>query len=57
MERVDEKTGERRSDGRYKLGVVLIIIGLAFLLGNLELIPYELKQYIYTWQMWLIAIG
>lgn len=57
MERVDEKTGEKRNDGRYKLGIVLIIIGLAFLLGNLELIPYELKQYIYTWQMLLIAIG
>jgi predicted membrane protein len=38
-------------------GLVLIILGIYFLLENLDVIDIHLPWYFFTWQMLLIAIG
>ena len=38
-------------------GVLLIIIGIYFLLENLDVIDFHLPWYFFTWQMLLIALG
>jgi len=39
------------------LGTVLIIIGSALILKNTGVLPWHIKQIIFSWQMLLIAIG
>lgn len=46
-----------QQDKRIGLGVILIGIGGLFLLGNLGLIPWEVRHYIFSWQGILIIIG
>jgi predicted membrane protein len=38
-------------------GIILIIVGIYFLLNNLDLMPFDLPWYFFKWQMILIAIG
>ncbi len=38
-------------------GVVLIILGIYFLLENLDIIDIQLPYYFFTWQMLLIGLG
>jgi predicted membrane protein len=38
-------------------GIVLIIVGIYFLLENLDVIDFHLPWYFFTWQMLLIALG
>jgi predicted membrane protein len=42
---------------RLGLGVILIGIGAIFLLGNLGIIPWEIRHYIFSWQGILIIVG
>ena len=46
-----------QQDKRYRLGAILILIGAIFLLGNLGLIPWEIRHYLFTWKGILILIG
>lgn len=50
---MNEKKAQRRSWA----GIVLVIIGLVFLLDNLDVIPYYVPQYIFKWESILIIIG
>ena len=38
-------------------GLVLVLIGVLFLLFNLNILPYDLKRVFFSWQMLLIGIG
>lgn len=38
-------------------GVLLIIIGSVFLIDNIDLVPFEIQDYIFRWQVILIIIG
>lgn len=46
-----------QSDRRFWLGVFLVIIGSAWLLDNLNLIPYYIDDYLFSWQTFLILLG
>ena len=39
------------------LGLVFIIIGTILLLDNFNIIPWEIRHYLFTWQIILIVIG
>jgi len=38
-------------------GILLIIIGSLFLLENLNLIPYNVTRYLFSWYGWMLIIG
>ena len=42
---------------RGSLGAIFILIGTLFLLDNLDLLPWEIPYYFFTWQMILVLIG
>ncbi len=46
-----------RQDKRLGLGAILILIGALFLLGNLNIIPWEIEHYIFSWQGIVIIVG
>jgi hypothetical protein len=39
------------------LGLVLIFAGLIWMLYNLNVVPYDVFHWIFSWQMLLVAIG
>jgi len=49
--------GSMNSNNRLLAGLIILIIGLLFLLKNFNLIPDELRHYIFDWKTLLIAIG
>lgn len=49
-----EKSPQRRN---LFIGIVLILVGMIWLLDNLDLIPYRLFDALISWQMLLIVIG
>jgi len=46
-----------RKDKRLGLGLILILLGALFLLGNLNFIPREIEHYIFSWQGIIIIVG
>lgn len=46
-----------KQDKRFGIGAILIILGSLFLLGNLGLIPWEIRHYLFSWKGILIIIG
>ncbi len=47
----------RGADPRLIVGLIFLLLGLYFLLNNFDLIPFELPDYITSWQVFLILIG
>ncbi len=47
----------RGADSRLIVGLIFLLLGLYFLLNNFDLIPFELPDYITSWQVFLILIG
>lgn len=43
--------------GRLITGVIIVIVGLLFLLNNLNILPPRMEHYIFSWKTLLIAIG
>lgn len=50
-------TKPRGADSRLIVGLIFLLLGLYFLLNNFDLIPFELPDYITSWQVFLILIG
>jgi len=46
-----------RNIGRGIIGIVLILIGIAFIGRTLDFFPNRIMHYIFTWEMILIVIG
>ncbi|MBI9052742.1 MAG: hypothetical protein JEY96_02930 [Bacteroidales bacterium] len=46
-----------RNMGRGIIGIVLILIGVAFIGRTLDFFPNRIMHYIFTWQMILIVLG
>ena len=46
-----------RTTGRAIIGIVLILIGAAFIAKTLDIFPYRVTRYIFTWEMILIVLG
>lgn len=47
----------RGADSRLIVGLIFLLLGVYFLLNNFDLIPFELPDYITSWQVFLILIG
>lgn len=47
----------RGADSRLIVGLIFLLLGLYFLLNNFDLIPFELPNFITSWQVFLILIG
>ena len=47
----------RGVDSRLVVGIIFLLVGLYFLLNNFDLIPFELPNFITSWQASLILIG
>ena len=43
--------------GRAAIGIVLILIGAAFVAKTLNIFPYQIEKYLFTWEMILIVLG
>ena len=56
MERIDDNR-PAGLDKRVLFAVILIIIGGVILASNFNIIPYNIKHYIFSWKMLLIVIG
>ncbi len=48
---------KRGADSRLIVGLIFLILGAYFLLNNFNLIPFELPDFITSWQVFLILIG
>lgn len=48
---------KNQNSGSFAGGIILIIIGLFFFLGEFNFIPYDLYQSLHRWPMILVAIG
>lgn len=48
---------KQRNTGRAILGIVLILIGIAFVGKTFDVFPHSIMHYIFTWQMILIVLG
>lgn len=46
-----------RNLGRAIIGIVLILIGVAFIGRTLGFFPHRIMHYIFTWEMILIVLG
>jgi len=42
---------------RFLVGFIVLIAGMALLLGNLGILNYELKHYLFRWEVVLIVVG
>lgn len=42
---------------RIGFGIALVVFGLFFLLDNLGLIPFNLRQYVFKWEVILMIVG
>jgi predicted membrane protein len=47
----------RHNDRRLWLGVGIILLGLVLLGDNLNFLSYDLKRYVFTWEVFLIFLG
>ncbi len=47
----------RGTDSRLIVGLIFLLLGFYFLLNNFNLIPFELPDFITSWQVLLILIG
>ena len=47
----------RGADSRLIVGIIFLLLGLYFLLNNFDLIPFQLPDFITSWQVFLILIG
>ncbi|MCK5781658.1 MAG: hypothetical protein KAH10_03670 [Flavobacteriales bacterium] len=45
------------NNGRAHLGIIFIVVGIAFILKILDFLPDGLSDVLFSWQMLLIAIG
>ena len=50
-------TDRTPTNRRFGFGLVLVFLGLIFLLDNLNLIPYDIAHYLFSWQGILLIIG
>lgn len=57
MEPYESKNENGQQMKKYLLGVIIIAAGFLLLLSNTGILPYELKNIIFSWQMLLIGIG
>ncbi|MFO7658428.1 MAG: DUF5668 domain-containing protein [Bacteroidales bacterium] len=48
---------QKHYDKRMLAGVLVIIAGLALLLSNFDFFSYEIKRYIFRWEVLLMGIG
>ena len=48
---------KNQNTGNFAGGVILIIIGLFFFLGEFQIMPHDLYQSLHRWPMILVAIG
>jgi predicted membrane protein len=48
---------ENRNLGRGIIGIVLILIGIAFIGRTFDFFPHRVIRYIFTWEMILIVLG
>jgi len=48
---------KQRNTGRAILGIVLILIGIAFVGKTFDIFPHNITHYIFSWQMILIVLG
>ncbi|MCK9203802.1 MAG: cell wall-active antibiotics response protein [Bacteroidales bacterium] len=54
----DEKPSESRyMMKKYAVGIIIIAVGVILLLVNTDILPYQVKHIIISWQMLLITIG
>lgn len=53
------KTYEKKSQPmkKFVFGLLVIVAGVLLLLSNMDILPYAVKDAIFSWQMLLIAIG
>jgi len=54
---MEEQNYNPQNDRRIWLGVLLLVIGGAWLLDNINVIPYQIEYYLFSWKTLLIAIG
>ena len=47
----------RGADSRLIVGIIFLLLGLYFLLNNFNLIPFQLPDFVTSWQALLILIG
>ena len=47
----------RGADSRLIVGIIFLLLGVYFLLSNLDLISFQLPDFITSWQVFLILIG
>jgi predicted membrane protein len=56
MERVDEKTN-RTNNKRVVIGLILIAMAGLLFADNFDVLPWDWRHYIFSWEMLLIVIG
>lgn len=54
---IDDKPRLYHGSRNLLLGVVLILVGIAVFFKSLGIFPYKTEQIIFSWQMFLIALG
>jgi predicted membrane protein len=54
---MEDSNLQPQNDRRIWLGVLLLIIGGAWLLDAINIIPYQVEYYLFSWKTLLIAIG
>ncbi|MBN2348074.1 MAG: hypothetical protein JXJ22_04515 [Bacteroidales bacterium] len=47
----------KKTEGRLLFGVLVVLVGAALLASNLGFFSYEIRHYIFRWEMILIGIG
>ncbi len=47
----------QRYRGRIFVGVILVLLGALLLLDNLNIMPFDLPGYVFSWKMLLVVIG
>lgn len=53
----NEQNKRRNKNNSILVGAILIVIGCVFALYNMQIIPWEIKNILISWQMLLIIIG
>lgn len=48
---------KEESNGRLIAGVIILTAGLLFMLNNFNVLPFNIRHYIFSWKTLLIAIG
>jgi predicted membrane protein len=57
MEKYCEQRMRPNKSRKMVFGLLILFIGIIFLFDNIGLLPYDVKDVLFTWQMLLIAIG